>query len=279
VLPSGSQWVVPERITVHTTRTTLRLIGVIAALVLVSAIVWTVFSPRRVLLIGDSITAQYAPVAANELRHQGYHPVVRAYPGVGLLDRGSRIDIWQHIRADLHSARANVVVAEWSGNYGLADAPLAGAPLGSDAFYSAWAQAARSFTHDATAGGAKLIWIVAPRPVEGDPTESDRLAVTYQQQQRPGKVSILDTRPAFITFEHAVYAPDGHHLSLPGAALMSQLVAHRIESTPAWRLGLRKVPHSPIILSALIVVAVCVVTEVSLRPSRRATEDRRVGAA
>jgi hypothetical protein len=254
---------------VHATRTTIRLVGIIAALVLISAVAWTMFSPPRVLLIGDSISAQYAPVAANSLRHHGYHPIVRVYPGVGLLDRGPRINISQDIRADLHSARANIVVAEWSGNYGLADPPLAVAPLGSAAFYAAWAQAVRSLTHDATAEGAKLIWVVAPRPVQGDPTESDRLAVIYQQQQRRGKVSVLDTRPAFMAFEGAVYAPDGHHLSIPGAALMTQLVAHRIESTPAWRLGLRKVPHSPIVICALVVLVVCVVTDVSLRRSRR----------
>jgi hypothetical protein len=248
-------------------------------LVLVSAVAWTVFSSPRVLLIGDSITDQYAPVAANSLRHHGYHPIVRAYPGVGLLDRGPRIDISQQIRADLHSARANVVVAEWSGNYGLADPPLAGAPQGSEAFYADWTQAVRSFTREATATGAKLIWVVAPRPVEGDATESDRLAVVYQQQQQPGKVSILDTRAAFMAFRGAVYAPDGHHLSIPGAALMTQLVAHRIQSTPAWRLGLRKVPHSPIVIAALVILAACIVAEVSLRHSRTPRQQRQIRAA
>jgi hypothetical protein len=267
---------------VHPTRTTIRLVGIIAALILVSAVSWTVFSSPRVLLIGDSITGQYAPVAANSLRHHSYDPIVRAYPGVGLLDRGPGIDIWQRIRADLHSARANIVVAEWSGNYGLADPPLADAPPGSEAFYSEWTQAVRSFTREATASGAKLIWVVAPRPVEGDATESDRLAVVYQHQQEPGKVSILDTRPGFIAFEGAVYAPDGHHLSIPGAALMTQLVAHRIKSTPAWRLGLRKVPHSPIIIAALVIVAACIIAEVSVRRSgtqRERHERREVRAA
>jgi len=264
---------------VHPTRTAIRLVGIIAALVLVGAVAWTVFSSPRVLLIGDSITGQYAPVAASSLRHHGYDPIVRAYPGVGLLDRGPRIDISPRIRADLHSARANIVVAEWSGNYGLADPPLAGAPPGSEAFYSEWTQAVRSFTREATASGAKLIWVVPPRPVEGDATESDRLAVVYQQQQRPGKVSILDTRPGFIAFERAVYAPDGHHLSIPGAALMTQLVAHRIQSTPSWRLGLRKVPQSPIVITALVIVAAGVIVEASVSHSRTPRDQRQVRAA
>jgi hypothetical protein len=257
----------------------MRLAGIIAALVLISAVGWTVFSPPRVLLIGDSITGQYAPVAAESLRHHGYRPIVRAYPGVGLLDRGPRIDASRLIHDDLHSDRANVVVAEWSGNYGLAGPPLAGAPQDSEAFYTDWAQAVRSFTREATAGGAKLIWVVAPRPVEGDATESDRLAIVYQQQQQRGKVSILDSRPAFMAFEGAVYAPDGHHLSIPGAALMTQLVAHRIQSTPAWRLGLRKVPHSPIVITALVVLAACIITQVPLKRARTPSEPRQVRTA
>jgi hypothetical protein len=71
----------------------------------------------------------------------------------------------------------------------------------------------------------------------------------------------------------------GRQLSIPGAAIVTQPVAHRIQSTPAWRLGLRNVPHSPIVIAALLILAACIVVEVSLGRSRTPRQQRQIGAA
>jgi hypothetical protein len=60
---------------------------------------------------------------------------------------------------------------------------------------------------------------------------------------------------------------------------MTQLVAHRIQSTPAWRLGLRKVPHSPIVITALVVLAACIITQVPLKRARTPSGPRQVRTA
>src|SRR5437879_7588820 len=113
-----------------------------------------IVSRPRALLMGDSITAQYGRDATSDLRRRGFDPVVRAYPGVGLLDRGPRIDALRTIKADLASTHPDVVVAEFSGNYAVVEPPLPGVALASPTFYADWARAVDEITVSATRRGA-----------------------------------------------------------------------------------------------------------------------------
>ena len=228
--------------------------------------------PPAVLLVGDSITGQYGPAAAAALHHDGYDAVVRAYPGVGLLDRGPRIDAPAALRRDL-GGRARVVVAEFSGDYGIVDPPLPGVALGSAAFFAAWHAAVDSFTRQATASGASLVWLLAPRPLRGDTTVSNRLATGYDQVQGHG-VNVLDPSSAVARYDRSgsLYAPDGRHLSAAGAKLVADLVAHDVEQHHSrWRLRLDELAHSASAraLAAVAVVAIAAsLGLLALRPSR-----------
>jgi hypothetical protein len=193
--------------------------------------------PPRVLLIGDSITEQYGPTAAATLRHHGYEVVVSAHPGVGLLDRGPRIDAPADLRHELGSTHARVVVTEFSGNYGIVDPPLPGVTVGSDAFLAAWQDEVASLTRLAMGDGAYVVWLLAPRPIRGNATVSDQLSAIYEGTQH-GRVSVLNPSAAVALLDRSgdLYGPDGRHLSSNGVTLIAHLVAARVEAHPQWRL-------------------------------------------
>jgi hypothetical protein len=241
-----------------------------AIAICVVALVVEISRPPRVLLVGDSITGQYGPTAAATLRSHGYHAVVRAYPGVGLLDRGPRVDAPVMLRRDLLANRACVVIAEFSGNYGIADPPLPGVPLGSEAFFTEWQGQADSFTRQATSAGASVVWLLAPRPVRGDTTVGDRLAAVYHQVQRHGRVNLLDPSVAVTLFDRNgdLYAPDGRHLSATGVKLVGDLVAHEVERNPTWRLRLDALPRSTVARASAALAIVAVAALFALRPWR-----------
>jgi len=208
------------------------LLGGAAAVALVVA-VWLLpshASRPRVLLVGDSITSQYGPDLIRELRLRGYAPVVRGYPGAGLLDRGPRLDMVRQIKSDLDSVHPSFVVAEFSGNYGLVDPPLPGIPLASPQFYDEWARAVDVVTTSATERGAKVLWLVPPRALHGDETGNNRFAAIYESEARQRSVGIMDVGPLVASHEVAgdLHAPDGRHLSPAGAALVARSVAQRV---------------------------------------------------
>ena len=232
--------------------------------------------PPRVLLVGDSITGQYAPAAAAELRDRGYDPVVRAYPGVGLLDRSPRIDAPALIRADLAKTTPSSVVAEFSGDYGIADPPLPGVPLGSHAFVSAWKAQADALTHEVRGRGASLLWLLAPPPVRGSTGTDMGLAALYEQERRPG-VGVVDPAPVFARYEvnGDLHAPDGRHVSAAGSALVARLVAERVGAQPPWRLRLRTLSRSPLAVAPAAAALLGLVAAISHRPRSRNMAPRR----
>jgi hypothetical protein len=235
-------------------------IGLVAAMLL----------PPRVLLVGDSITGQYAPMAAAELRHRGYDPVVRAYPGVGLLDRGPWIDAPFRVRADLTTTAPSVVVAEFSGDCGVVDPQLPGVPPGSDAFITAWKTQADAFTRQARAQGANHVWLLAPRPVRGGSSVDQRLAAVYQEESRAG-VSVLDPGPVFSRYEvnGNLHASDGRHLSAAGSTLVARLVVQRVAAEPPWQLRLRALSRSLLATATAAVALAALIAAIALRPRRR----------
>jgi hypothetical protein len=234
--------------------------------------------PPRVLLVGDSITGQYAPTAAASIRHHGYDVVVRAYPGVGLLDRGPRVDLPAHLAADLRS-HPSVVVAEFSGNYGIADPPQPGVPLGSPQFLVQWGREARAFTRNALGDGARVAWLLAPPPLRGDTSVSDELRALYRQEVSHG-VSVLDPASPVSAYDvnGSLYAPDGRHLSAAGAKLVASLVAHDVESESRWAVRLHSLARSALAVTGAVIAVAGTVAAVAFRPRRRAPRSHRSSA-
>jgi hypothetical protein len=230
------------------------------------ALLFDLTRPPRVLLIGDSITGQYAPAAAATLRNHGFEAIVRSYPGVGLLDEGPRIDAAVEVRHDIASAGARVVVAEFSGNYGIVDPPLPGVPLGSDAFYAAWQAESAMLARQATSAGASLVWLLAPPPIRGDTNVSTRLSALYRAEQR-GRVTVLDPATAISLLDRngGLYAPDGRHLSASGVKVIANLVTERVESHS--RLGLRfdELLHSALVIALAVIAAVALAAVLAAR--------------
>jgi hypothetical protein len=274
-----SSWAPLERPREGYTRGTerLRFIALIALVGCVVALGVSVSRPPRVLLVGDSITGEYAPSAVGALRHDGYHAIARAYPGVGLLDRMPRVNAPAALRHDLGSVSPSVVVAEFSGNYGIADPPLAGVPLGSEAFFTAWDAEVQTFTREATGNGATVVWLLAPRPVRGDTTVNDRLDALYRDEQQRGAAGVLDPSTAVSLFDRGgnLYAPDGRHLSATGVKLIADLVVHDVERHPAWRLRVGELARSPLAISALAVAIVALAALIALGFKRHPRRERR----
>jgi lysophospholipase L1-like esterase len=243
-----------------------QLFGGAAALALVVAL-WPLHSRPRVLLVGDSITAQYAPDAIPELRRRGYEPVVRAYPGAGILDRGPRLDLLRQVRSDIHSVRPVFVVAEFSGNYGIVDPPLPGVALGTPQFYAEWARAVDVVTTNATRSGATVVWLVPPRSIRGDPTGDNALAIVYQNEAHHRRVGIVDARPLVASHEFAgdLHAPDGRHLSPAGAALVARAVAQRVSATSAWSMRLRQLANSVALRTGLALALLSLLLAIAAR--------------
>jgi hypothetical protein len=210
------------------------------------------FDRAHVLVIGDSISGQYGPTVVQRLREEGYDATVRAYPGVGLLDRGPRLNIDPMIQTDLHQTDPDVVVAEFSGNYGLANPPAPGVPLASPAYFTAWTQAVQAFDRAVSGRGARLIWVIPPRPLHNR-GPAEQLAATYASQRRPG-IDVLDTGPAALAREadEDLHAPDGAHLNAAGAAFVAGLAAGRVRTDSAWSVRIRTL-HGPALIAVTVI--------------------------
>jgi hypothetical protein len=226
----------------------------VAAAGLLGAAGLAVFARPRVLLVGDSITAQYGAVAAGQLGRDGYHATVDAYPGLGLLDRGPHLDIVPILQNDLRTTAPDQVAAEFSGDYGLANPPAPGVTLASPAYFEAWARAVQSFEQSVRQRGARLIWVIPPRPLR-NPASADRLAAIYGAQSAP-RIAVLDTGPVVRADEvnGDLHAPDGAHLSAAGSSLVASMIVRRVERDASWWIRVRAV-HGPALLGEVIVAA------------------------
>ena len=121
--------------------------------------------PQRVLLVGDSITGNYAAVAAPALRLHGYQVTVAALGGTGLLDSDKCHG--RYAKRLLKTVEPDIVVYQNKGNYNL----LAnfGVPpckpllqYASTAFYRRWARAAKQSQKILSKNGARFIWVLNP---------------------------------------------------------------------------------------------------------------------
>jgi hypothetical protein len=161
--------------------------------------------PERILLFGDSLLWQAAQPLAGDLRQHGMraHVVNEAVVGSGLLSRTNDVEPRQHLRDALAAVRPSIVVFEYSGNH--RDAP--GVPrLGTEQFYDAWDQVARSMTALALAEGADVYWVVPPPRFPVAP-ETDELAARVRTSlPRLRGVQVVDWWTPFVDVRTGEYA-------------------------------------------------------------------------
>jgi lysophospholipase L1-like esterase len=218
------------------------LIGGVVVLML--GVAYLTGRPTRVLLVGDSLTEQYGPVGASELRRHGFEVETKAYPGYGLLD--------QHVVDDVARAVVefdpDVVVAEFVGNYAFAGGRPGVAP-DSPEFREAWANAARDTTRLVLQHGARLYWVLNPPMLGAYSTRTPVIDAIYRDladdAEFDERVRCIDATSPFAgssgflpEYRHA----DGVHLNDAGTRLLSTTVARRIVSDEGWanRLHLRR---------------------------------------
>ena len=107
--------------------------------------------PLRVLLVGDSLTGNYGPYAAAQLRLRGYQVTISSLGGSGLLDADKCHG--RYAKRLLRTVEPDIVVYQNKGNYNLLTS--AGVPpcrpllsYGTPKFYVRWEKAARQSPED-----------------------------------------------------------------------------------------------------------------------------------
>ncbi len=224
----------------------------VAVCVVVAAVVATLVVPkalaghRKVLVIGDSLSAQSTPAFDADLQAKGFTPEVHALSGTGLLDTQTN---WAAQAAELvKSFDPDVVSVEFIGNYGLFGERPGVAPH-SPQFYAAWAQAAQQLENVLTSRGAQVYWVIGP-PVAQAQGEQElvQLDHIYESLHAPdtpsGRPLTIDEVTPFSApgggytgsvpdpsgAPVPVRAPDGTHFTQAGferfAAVVTQTIAN-----------------------------------------------------
>lgn len=149
--------------------------AILAAAVVVPIYFYALVGGKKVLLIGDSLTAQSAGTTSAGLEAHGYDVQVMALPGSGLLDTDPRIN-WPARFANLvRSYNPDVVVVEFIGNYGIFGL-RPGVADGSPRFYSEWTAAAQNAENVLGSRHAVVYWVIGP-PVRRDFSEAKLMAL------------------------------------------------------------------------------------------------------
>ena len=186
--------------------------------------------PLRVLLVGDSITGNYGPVAAPLLRLKGYQVTIASIGGSGFLDADKCHG--RYAKLLLKTVDPDVVVYQNKGNYNLLT--KFGVPpcrplldYGSPPFYTRWERSARMSQKILTKHGARFIWILNPSvALNIDPGRQivPHLNRIYSTLAPSG--GFVDAWTAFggATYDPALHQPDGLHLNSAGSDLMANLV-------------------------------------------------------
>jgi len=249
-------------------RRTLAVIAVLVAAGLLAAAGFALVDRPRVLLVGDSITGQYGSVVASQLRADGYRVTVRGYPGIGLLDHGSRLNVDPLLQADLRTSDPDIVVGEFVGDYGLANPPAPGVPLESPAYYTAWTQAVQGFERGVRRRNATLIWVIPPRPLR-NPGASVHLAAIYAAQAASG-IDVLNSDAVAEArgINATLNSPDGAHLNLVGVGFVAGLIRQRVHRDSVGTVQLRRVHGPLLILEAVTGVVLLMVAVAGLARPR-----------
>jgi lysophospholipase L1-like esterase len=189
--------------------------------------------PLRVLLVGDSLTGNYGPVAAQRLRAKGYEATVVSVRGGGLLDADKCKG--KYARKLVKAHRPDVVVYQSKGNYNLLG-HVGVRPCrpqvayGTADFYSRWQKAAAKNETALTKKGARFYWILNPST---DPRFDPSGFIIPELNRIYRKLRPFWVIDAWTPFGGATYDPDLHqadglHLNAAGSALMADLVVARI---------------------------------------------------
>jgi lysophospholipase L1-like esterase len=190
--------------------------------------------PLRVLLVGDSVTRDYATVAIPQLQAKGYQIIYAGVPGRSLLDDNQCTGIGANRYLALFDP--DVVVMQYTGNYGLLTAagikpcqPLV--ELATKPFFKQWKRAAKANQRILTRKKARFLWILNPvvHPAF-DPTRTLVPGINDIYRKIAGKrAGLIDVWSAFggNTLDLSLHT-DGLHLSATGKQRMSDLVVRAV---------------------------------------------------
>jgi hypothetical protein len=236
----------------------IRLLWLVVAAVLVAAVIVPVYfsvrsggklvltGGKRVLLVGDSLTVQSAPVSSSRLEAKGYDVHVVAIPASGLLDTDPGINWPARFKNLVATFDPNTVVVEFIGNYGYFGL-RPGVVDGSPTFYRQWAGAAQNAENVLASRHAVVYWVVGP-PVEQAAEETqvmsvDRiyahLKVPNAQNGAPPTIDMVTPfagpdgqyTPSKVGAKGRVAqlrTPDGTHLTAAGQLLFGETVAEGV---------------------------------------------------
>ena len=191
--------------------------------------------PPRVLLVGDSLTGNYGPVAASQLRLRGYQVTISSLRGSGLLDANKCHG--RYAKQLLKTVEPDIVVYQNKGNYNLLTSlgVLPCRPLlsyGTPDFYVRWERAARQTQKILTKYGARFIWVLNPS-VRSDIDASGQIVPhlnrIYSKIAPPE--GLVDAWTSFggATYDPALHQADGLHLNAAGSQLMANLVVAAVD--------------------------------------------------
>jgi lysophospholipase L1-like esterase len=184
--------------------------------------------PRRVLLVGDSITANYQDEAAAALRAKGYEVFTEGVYYTGLLDANQCHG--DQARAQLGRDDPDIVIFENVGNYAGAPKCSPAVDYGSEAFYRRWRTSARLSQRILLTARARFFWIVAPTVTY----EARRLVVpkvnAIYRQIAGNRAQLIDAWTAFggSTYNAGYHQADGLHLNQSGQNRLAALVVSAI---------------------------------------------------
>jgi len=226
------------------------VVGAIATIVVVPK----ALAHRKVLAIGDSLTAQSTPALVADLRAKGFDPQVHAISGSGLLD--TKVNWATEVTSSVRSFDPDIVVVEFIGDYGLFGT-RPGVAFRSPQFYEEWVVAAQELEQILTSRGAQVYWVTGP-PVaqaagEQQVQEIDHIyeALRASNTASGRPLTIDEVTPfsapggGYTEFLPGpggnpvqVRAPDGTHFTQAGTERFAGVIADAITVGPArsaWR--------------------------------------------
>jgi hypothetical protein len=179
--------------------------------------------PTRVLLVGDSITYEYGPLARAELRRRGYDVSIKAIVASSILDAGQCGGAYA--RSLARTLRPDIVIQENIGNYRFYPPCSPDVRRGSPEFYGQWKHEAERVTRIFEKRGAKVQWILNPAVNYADGGVVPGINDVY----RGLGVPTIDAWTAFGggTFNPAMHVDDTH-LSTMGKEVLAQLVVDAV---------------------------------------------------
>ena len=222
--------------------------------------------PIRVLVVGDSLTAQSEPAARALVADMG-NPValtVRAVPGSGLL---TGFDWIGELDRLVTGTNPQIIVAEFIGNYFppyLHDPDGQTVSPGSPAFYEAWATRTSAAMTVMTRGGATVFWVLGPdmRDPTLDTIRHGIDTIYRSQRQQWSSTQFVDGYAALSPHGYVDTLPgrrgpetvrrdDGVHLTPAGAERLVQSVAAAIATYETGSLATADDRTQPISRSAI----------------------------